>query len=343
MAKPIFIPSVDDFSPISSDRVSVVIQGPIVREGVGDRPTTLECLRSIRTYLPQAEVILSTWDGSDTSGLTEIDKLVTSQDPGGIWNYVKRRYNNVNRMIRSTNRGLALASREYCLKFRTDLRLTSDRICRVDTSGERSVPYSLFSLPVTTTSYYVRDPSVIPMTFHPSDIVQFGRTRDLVDFWDQPLVDPHWLVRSRPIMSLFGRYAGFTPMRVVPEQVITLQWLAKRDIYIPLKDTFDISFESYRTWEQVLLWNFRILNASDSGVAFHARLRRKKFFTARANFTEATFAKIAREQSVPRLWMRWATAALSKYVFCFFYLRYYRRLWKTYRLYRTWVSQGTPR
>jgi hypothetical protein len=339
MAKPVIIPSVDDFSPISSDRVSVVIQGPILREPHGDRPTTQDCLHSIRAYLPQAEVILSTWDGSDTSGLVGFDKLITSPDPGGIWNYVKQRHNNVNRMIRSTSRGLTLASREFCLKFRTDLQLTSDRICRVDTSGERSDPYSLLSLPITITTYYVRDPSVIPMAFHPSDIVQFGRTSDLVDFWDQPQVDPQWLVRPRPILSLFGRYAGFSPMRVVPEQIVTLQWLAKRNIHIDLQDTFDISFDAFRTWEQVLLRNFRLVNASDSGVAFYARLRRKKFFTHRANFTEATFAEIGRAQSVPRLWMRWVSAALSKYLFCFFYVRYYKRLWWTYRRYRDWTCQ----
>jgi len=271
--------------------------------------------------------------------LAGIDKLITSPDPGPIWNYVKLRDNNVNRMIRSTNRGLALATREYCLKFRTDLCLTSDRICRIDTSAERSAPYSLFSLPVTTTSYYVRDPSVIPMIFHPSDIVQFGRTCDLVDFWNQPQVDPHWLVRARPILSIFGRYAGFTPMRVVPEQVVTLQWLARHNIHVALQDTFDISFKAYRIWEQVLFRNFRLLDAVDSGVAFHARLRRKKFFTDRANFTETVFAKAGREQSLPHLWIRWARAALSKYVICFFYLRYYKRLWRTYRLYSAWVRQ----
>jgi len=339
MPKPVIVPPVKDFSSIGSDRISVVIQGPIARQKSGDRSTTDECVRSVRAHLPRAQIILSTWDGADTSGLDGVDHLVTSQDPGGIWNYVKQRENNVNRMIRSTNRGLALATREYCLKFRTDLQLTSDWICRVDSTAEKSDPYSLFSAPITTTSFFVRDPSVIPMIFHPSDIVQFGRTQDLADFWDQPLIDPHWLVRGRPIMSPFGRYAGFTPMRVVPEQVVTLQWLAKHGIRVDLDDTFDISFDAYRTWERVMLGNFRLVDAAESGVTFHAKLRRKKFFTDRADFNEAAFAKVGREQSALQLGRRWATALLSKYVFCFGYLRYYKRLWRTYRLYRAWNRQ----
>jgi hypothetical protein len=340
MATPIIIPSVREFRPISSERISVVIQGPVIRDRIDDRPTTDECLRSIREYLPDAEIILSTWEGADTSRLAGYDKLVTSGDPGGIWNYVKRRYSNVNRMIRSTSAGLRVASREYCLKFRTDLRLTSNMICRVDDTATQGGRYSLFSVPMTTTNYYVRDPSVIPMIFHPSDIVQFGLTRDLTEFWEQPLVDPNWLVRKkRPVMSVFGRYAGFTPMRFVPEQVVTLQWLAKRGVSVILKDIFDTSFDAYRIWEEVMLRNFRLIDADSSGVAFHSRLQRKKFFTDRANFNEVTFAKLGRERSTLQLWIRWASALFSKYVRCFFYVRYYRRLWKTYRLYRAWLRQ----
>lgn len=340
MATPVVIPPVGEFHPISSERISVVIQGPIVTDRIDDRSTTDECLRSIREHLPDAEIILSTWEGADTSSLTGYDKLVVSQDPGGIWNYVKRRCNNVNRMIRSTSAGLKVASREYCLKFRTDLHLTSNRICRVDATATREGRYSLFSVPMTTTNYYVRDPSVIPMIFHPSDIVQFGLTRDLTGFWEQPLVDPNWLVRKkRPVMSVFGRYAGFTPMRLVPEQVVTLQWLAKCGLHVVLKDTFDTSFAAYRIWEEVMLRNFRLIDAGSSGVAFHSRLRRKKFFTDRANFNEITFAKVGRERSSFQLGIRWASALSSKYVRCFFYIRYYRRLWRTYRLYRAWKQE----
>ena len=30
---------------------------------------------------------------------------------------------------------------------------------------------------------------------------------------------------------------------------------------------------------------------------------------------------------------------LSKYLYCFFYVRYYKRLWWTYRRYKAWTLQ----
>jgi hypothetical protein len=167
--------------------------------------------------------------------------------------------------------------------------------------------------------------------------VQFGRTTDLAEFWDQPLVDPAQLMRpDGPIMSIFGRYAGFTPIRLVPEQVVTLQWLKKRGVQITLADMFDTSFDAFRVWEGVMLGNFRLIDARRSGVAFYARLRRKKFFASKANFNELRYARVGLRQSAWSLRLRWLSALFSKYVRCFIYYRYYRKLWNTYRLYREW-------
>lgn len=338
MSTVVHVPPVGSFSKISSENISVVVQGPVAHESVGGRATTRDCLQSIRLHLPLAEIILSTWEGSDVSSLEAlIDRVVFSPDPGGIWNPVKRRYNNVNRMIRSTSAGVALATRTYCLKFRTDLRLASDDICRIDSREQPPSAQRIFAAPVTMTNFYVRDAAVIPMLFHPSDIVQFGTTADLHDFWAQPLVDPKWLMRqSGPVLSIFGRYAGFTSLRLVPEQVVTLQWLAKHGIKVRQTDIFDTRFRSFVLWSQLLLENFRLINAENSGVMFYPRLQRKKFFTDAANLNEESFARIGRENSTWQIWMRWLSSLFSKYVRCFFYKRYYSRLNKTFKLYRAW-------
>ena len=62
-------------SKIKSKDISVVVQGAINSE------VTPKCLESIRKYLPEAEIILSTWEGSDVVGL-DYDKLVLNKDPG---------------------------------------------------------------------------------------------------------------------------------------------------------------------------------------------------------------------------------------------------------------------
>ena len=48
---------------IKSEEISVIVQGPIHKK------RTKKTLQSIRTNLPNAEIILSTWEGSDVKGL----------------------------------------------------------------------------------------------------------------------------------------------------------------------------------------------------------------------------------------------------------------------------------
>ena len=59
---------------INSNEISVIVQGAI------DKTETPKCLKSIRKYLPDAEIILSTWEGSDLNGL-DYDVLVINQLP----------------------------------------------------------------------------------------------------------------------------------------------------------------------------------------------------------------------------------------------------------------------
>lgn len=55
--------------------ISVIVQGAI------NKNETIKCLQSIRHYLPGAEIILSTWEGSNITDL-DYDNLILSKDPG---------------------------------------------------------------------------------------------------------------------------------------------------------------------------------------------------------------------------------------------------------------------
>ena len=59
---------------IDSKDISVVVQGAV------NKNETPKCLKSIRKFLPNAEIILSTWEGSDTKNL-DYDILVLNKDP----------------------------------------------------------------------------------------------------------------------------------------------------------------------------------------------------------------------------------------------------------------------
>lgn len=94
---------------IKFEEISIVVQGPV-------QPTITEnALRSIREHLPGGEIILSTWEGTDCSGL-EYDLLVLNQDPGVLPPAML----NTNRQIVSTVNGLKRVTRKYAVKFRTD-------------------------------------------------------------------------------------------------------------------------------------------------------------------------------------------------------------------------------
>ena len=106
---------------INSKDISVVVQGPIRTD------ITSKCIKSIRQFLPDSEIILSTWKNEDISQL-DYDKLVLCDDPGATLLCVKHKkqiYNNMNRQLVTVKEGLKLANRKYVLKLRTDLILTN--------------------------------------------------------------------------------------------------------------------------------------------------------------------------------------------------------------------------
>lgn len=97
------------------DELSVVLQG---RYG----PKTADLLAKFRSVAPNAEIILSTWPGSVETEIPGV-KLVFSEDPGSYDITVDGEViqkDNLNRQIVSTASGLAVATRRFTLKWRTD-------------------------------------------------------------------------------------------------------------------------------------------------------------------------------------------------------------------------------
>jgi hypothetical protein len=99
---------------ILSKDISVVVQGPIHTQD----NLTKRVLESVRTHLPDAELILSTWKGSKVDGL-DCDILLLNEDPGAL---EKQPINsrNLNRQIVSTCNGIMASTRIFVLKLRTD-------------------------------------------------------------------------------------------------------------------------------------------------------------------------------------------------------------------------------
>lgn len=173
---------------IDSREISVVMQGPVYGSSDDEKEEiTKKCCARIKELLPYCELILSTWEGTDVTGIV-YDKVIFNQDPGGIpmiLNGVER-MNNTNRMIVSTFNGIKSATRKYVAKLRTDIYL--ENLNFLDKFG---------IFPVKNQDSLVRERIVSLSANHPkrgadivfsvSDWFEFGYREDVLKLWDVPL------------------------------------------------------------------------------------------------------------------------------------------------------------
>lgn len=232
----------------------MVVQGPVMPE------ITRRCLESIRAHLPGAEVILSTWEGVDVTGL-DYDHLVLNQDPGPIETKALKAA-NLNRLLWSTQQGLRKVERPYCLKFRTDFVLTGSRLLATFGAFPDYLPgYRIFQERVVISSVVTWRTSRTPLgQYHPSDMFGLGRTEDIRQWWSAPLYPfaqrAEW--ESEPV--LLPDEPGALPLdELSPEQYIWLSAL-NRSRKIRVREN-----PSRQELETDLLWllnNFTVVEAA---------------------------------------------------------------------------------
>jgi hypothetical protein len=245
--------------------ISVVVQGAI------DVELTPRCLASIRKFLPGAEIILSTWAGSRTTGL-DYDELVLSRDPGSVpadnkWNVT----NNVNRQIESSKGGLRSASRTYALKIRSDMEIVGLQF--VEAWGRydefRNEDCRVFKNRVITNNLYCANPHSTNFPYHLSDWAQFGLRDDILNLWDIPTQSTHdmgsyWTLKARPIIDPVPTWLG----RYLPEQYIWTTFLKKNNVETQFEHYTDASPLNLRRSELSFANNVVILNYEESGFRF---------------------------------------------------------------------------
>ena len=227
---------------MTSKDISVIVQGPIIgKPGEGyEKQKTLHCLQSIKEVLPDAEIILSTWKGSDCSHLF-YDKVIFNDDPGAI-SYndyeLKSVFNNTNRQIVSTYNGLKAASREYAIKIRGDFKLENASFLSLMHKFSEVCKYRFFKHRILVPTYVSRDPEKIPVLYHISDLFQVGYTQDLLDLWDIPLQPEPETTRAFPYNTLFINNPFRTNkynMRFAAEQYIWYAFAKKKNLNLSLR------------------------------------------------------------------------------------------------------------
>ena len=249
-----------------SSNISVVVQGPIY-PGI-----TSQCLKSIRKFLPNAQIILSTWEGSDISGLL-YDDLVINVDcgaPDSVRSDGAVSPNNINRQLLTTKNGLKKANRKYCIKLRSDLVLTNNTFIKyLFKYKTRNKTFKFFNSKVVIPSVYTKFYSHInnkPVPYHPTDWWFLGLTDDIkqyfnIDFandtnyfnWKDKLKNP----QNTPYPNCIERY--FT------EQYYFIQAFSKK---------FDLRYDDLtcwndynnKLWQNLLVNNFIVLDTITHGI-----------------------------------------------------------------------------
>jgi hypothetical protein len=248
---------------INHTDISVVVQGPVLGDGV-----TAKCLESIRRHLPGAEIILSTWQGTDTSGLC-YDLLVENEDPGALV-FHRRLPNlyNLNRQILSTREGLHQATRAYAIKTRSDLFFTGTGFldywqrysCRDDAMR-------IFNERLVNCTVFAQNPHRHqPTPFHPGDWFFFGYRDDLLTLWDIPLApEPEtsrWFCdHPRPQPDMYPHLLH----RYFPEQYIWFSLLRKHGDY-SFEHQWDLSEQNLELTERSFASNLIFLEPEKIGI-----------------------------------------------------------------------------
>lgn len=197
---------------IASKDISVVVRGLVVggeEKDPRDRFTE-RCLESIRRYLPEAEIILSTWTDQATDRL-DYDVLVTNEQPEEVFMIHPggevRRITTNNQIITS-QAGSLKASRPYILNIRSDIKLSGNGfidLFQKFNTGEQA-GYFHEKIVVLPTYNPRRGPKFL---FNVCDWFYFGRSEDIRDLFDIPLMDVSKLKGEpvngfHPVVENFG-------------------------------------------------------------------------------------------------------------------------------------------
>jgi len=295
---------------LDSKDISVVMQGPVVHEGSDafPFPLTLTALRKIRALLPDAQIILSTWEGENTSYLDSANEVVMNPDPGAQKGAPEMIPNNVNRQIASTLGGLRKCMRSHTLKIRSDIVLQSLDFIRHFESGLRQPKseFAIFRSRIVANNFSSRNPlirSPAAYAYHPSDHVHFGFTEDLLKLWDiplQPAEEAAWFDHHpRPITLRLHETS-----RLAPEQYLFLTALTKNGRRVELVDFADSRPAIVQQSESYLEGNFIFI--TDRRFAIH--------FPKYHNFHHDKFEYLRRNSLAPPPTLRRVEIAKSHLV-----------------------------
>lgn len=303
-------------SSLDSRDVTVVIQGPVL-DGASNIADA--AIRAVRTCLPDAEIILSIQ--GDQPAFSCEGVTVVRSEPCAHFSDINGNTNNVNKLIASMQCGLQAASREYCLKLRTDHLLVDASIIAC-LRAVAEAPALLFSRRIGVSNLFLRDPCKLPYLFHLTDTLQFGRTDDLRKLWDIGRLPGDYVYSPRgPRTNPLGTFQGYTAFRLLPEQAIFLRFAQKHGLALDLAHISHTSFKLMVAWEDLLVDNFEVFDWQGLGVTPPARFLSGPYVPA-SIMAPRDLHRLRACRSLRHRRQRYMRLLLNKYVLCWFSRRW---------------------
>ncbi len=233
---------------IHFDQISVIIQGPYN----GD--VTNRVIASVRNCLPGTVVIFSTCDADLPGKIPGCDQVIVSPDPG-VFLYGQNGVNNINRQIVNTLAGLTRVRTPFAMKLRSDFAVSGhDFLNFFDSYPESEKKYQVFSHKLLSCCYFSRNPREgVPFPFHPSDLMFFGKTDDLLKLFDIPLMTKE---------EAYWDSAKLPPFQYWPEQYVFINCLRKNHFPCDCDFLDDCRPENVEQTERYFASNFIFLDFS---------------------------------------------------------------------------------
>ena len=247
---------------IDTKDISVVVQGAI------DKEYTPLCLKSIRKYLPESEIILSTWEGSDVDNL-DYDVLVLNRDPGAkLCAPLEGRLNNLNRQIVSTKNGIIKSKNKFCYKIRTDIILLSNNFLNYFYlhTNDMSNKYNIFTNKILISSIWTRfrarqENNIMLQPYHISDWHMIGLKEDILFLYDIPLENDfdateYYMHNRRENFDAFEDHKW----RYTPEQYIFYKCIKKKIPNLLFNSKLDYNKKHMKLYYKLIANNFIVID-----------------------------------------------------------------------------------
>ena len=217
-----------------------------------DASRQVEFFTNLRNSLPNAEIIVSTWEGDFDPNLEKfVDRTVRSVDPG------QSEYGaNWNRILLSTKSGIEASTCNLLVRSRIEVSFSGlsnfdNFLCSLDVGGLESV----ILFPENVSQYMLNK----GLLFGLPDFFQIAKREFLLAYWGASF--------EESTINLFHMKTG-NANSFSSDQVLCANYLSGSNDLKKSYDRFEFSFTNWRIFAVFLTNQARLFSESELGVDF---------------------------------------------------------------------------